>query len=266
MAILELYSATWCKDSTRWRDWLTEKRIPFVEYDIQTHPEYRKQLARKMPGGDCVVPALGYKDIAVCAYPDVGPLTETFMQTLIQNLTQGDLTMAASRVQCELWATIFEAARDHTLMVAREVPEEKRLFQLEPGKATPLWLVGHLANAAGTVILQLILGRDLPIPKEYRKKFAPDFAGGLPPTNRAEDYPPYDAVLTWYERIMSDIAEGIRGLDDSYLPQPVPERVPEPLRAFFSTYETTLLRLSQHDAYHRGQIGLLAKLNSERRT
>jgi hypothetical protein len=99
------------------------------------------------------------------------------------------------------------------------------------------------------------------LPKGYGRMFAPDFAGGLPITPDPGNYPAWDDVLAVYEQIMTAAIEGMGKLHDTVLPDPLPGDVPEALRNFFSTNGKTLNIMVSHDSYHRGQIGMLSKLN-----
>lgn len=158
-----------------------------------------------------------------------------------------------------VYATLLETARAETLAAAAAVPEDRRLYQLAPGKATPLWLMGHLANTINAVVRLWILERESLLTREQAKRFAPDFAGGAPPSDDPAAYPPWDEVVALYDQAMVDAIAGIPALDDALLPGPLPGRMPEPLRGFFSSVEFTLGRMVAHDSYHRGQMALLAK-------
>jgi len=163
----------------------------------------------------------------------------------------------------EMLVRQLEKARNDTLAAAAKVPEANRYRQLQPGKATPLWLLGHLANTVNSVVLLWTLTGESLMPREAAKKFAPDFAGGAPPTANPEDYPDWDHVVSLYDFIMIDAIEGVGEMTDAQLPEPLAGRMPEPLRGFFSSNEVTLHQMISHDAYHRGQIGLLGSLKPE---
>lgn len=165
-----------------------------------------------------------------------------------------------SNTKIALYAEMLEKARLDTLRVAGGVPEGSRLRQLAPGKATPLWLVGHLTNTMNTVVVRWIIQGDSLVDREFGKLFAPDFAGGMPPSADAAIYPAWDDVLALYDNVMAATVTGMAGLDDSLLPEPVPGRMPDPLRQFFSSVGVTFNQMIAHDAYHRGQIGMIGAL------
>lgn len=160
----------------------------------------------------------------------------------------------------ETIADLLAFGHEQTLKTAERVPDEKRLVQPRDGKAHPLWLVGHLANTANVVMLQWTLNGDSITPKGFGKKFAPDFGGGDPIVSDPAQYPSWDEVIRIYAEAMNKAIDGIRTLDDAVLPDPLPGRIPDPLRSFFSSVGRTLQLMVNHDAYHRGQIGLLAAL------
>lgn len=164
-----------------------------------------------------------------------------------------------ANAKMSVYAALLEKAREETLAAAGAVAEDRRLFQLGEGKATPLWLIGHLANTVNVVLRVWTLQRESLLGREQSMRFAPDFAGGAPPSADPAAYPPWDEVVGLYDRAMADAIEGVRGLDDALLPEPLPGRMPDALRGFFTTVEFTLGRMVAHDAYHRGQIAMLAK-------
>ena len=166
-----------------------------------------------------------------------------------------------SNVRITLLADLLEGARKHTLQVAESVPETHRLKQLQEGKATPMWLIGHMANTINTLVIVFILEEPSLLDREKSKLFAPDFAGGKAPTSNADEYPAWDEVIELYNAVYTKALDGIRKLDDSVLESPMSGKMPDSLRGFFSSIGTTLTIMINHDSYHRGQIGMLAKLD-----
>ena len=151
--------------------------------------------------------------------------------------------------------------KEQTIKIAAGVPVESRFTQLKDGKAHPLWLLGHLANTANVVMLQWALNGENVTPKGFGRKFAPDFGGGDPVTTDPSAYPAWDEVVAVYERALTAAIDGVRKLDDSTLADPLPGRIPEPLRVHFSSIGVTLNIMVSHDSYHRGQMGMLSALH-----
>jgi hypothetical protein len=165
-----------------------------------------------------------------------------------------------NNAQARLLANQLRICRQETLNAAGRVPETNRLRQLRDGKAHPLWLVGHLTNTANTVALQWALGGESLVPKGFGRKFAPDFAGGNPVTSNAADYPGWDEVVDLYGKVLDAVIARTEQLSDDDLPKPLGGNIPEPMLQFFKTTGNSLTIMVLHDSYHRGQIGLLAKL------
>lgn len=160
----------------------------------------------------------------------------------------------------ELLAGQVALCREQTLKTAAGVPADSRMLQLRPGKGHPLWLLGHLANSANVVLLQWTLNGESVTSRGFRKKFAPDFGGGEPVTPNAEDYPDWDEVVHVYEKVLDAVLDGVSALSESDLPSPLPGPIPEPLRQHFASVGGTLNIMILHDAYHRGQMGMLSAL------
>ena len=166
--------------------------------------------------------------------------------------------MENTRVQ--VYAGLLNQCRTETLQTLEKVSETRRFAQLAPGKSTPLWLVGHLANTVNAVVLLYTLGEKSLLGRDLAMKFAPDFAGGQPPTANADDYPPWDEIAGLYDQVLTKAVSLIpMNLRDADL-EHVPAHMPAPLRDFFSSNEVVLKRMVLHDSYHRGQLGMLANL------
>jgi len=167
-----------------------------------------------------------------------------------------------SNPRLTLYIELLEAARKHTLQIAEGVPEANRLNQIQAGKATPLWLIGHLANTINTLVLIYTLRQESILSRETSILFAPDFVGGKAPTTNPDEYPAWDEVIALYNEAFDKAIAGLRELDDSILENPLPGKLNDQLREYFSSIGVTLGIMVSHDAYHRGQIGMLAKLSS----
>ncbi len=166
-----------------------------------------------------------------------------------------------SKDRVETLADVFQHSMEETLKAAGNVPADKRLKQLQPGKGHPLWQVGHLAFAFDTVLNFMALGAERVLPNEYSAKFAPDFVGGAPVTANADDYPAWDDVVSYYEKAGKAAIANVRALDDADLPGGPKGNVPEAMADFFKVLGGTIGHMAIHDAYHRGQMNLIAALD-----
>jgi len=165
-----------------------------------------------------------------------------------------------SGVKIDLMVEMLKMCRNMTLDAAKKMPEDKRLKQLKEGKATPLWLLGHMANTFNTVFLIWSMEKESMLSKELSMKFAPDFVGGTPPTTNADDYPAWDDVVALYEKAITEAIDAAKTLTDEDWDKPLPGGIPEPLREFFSSIGRVLEIMVMHDSHHRGQIGMIANL------
>lgn len=158
----------------------------------------------------------------------------------------------------QMLSTMIKASQGQTEKYIKNCPEGKRLTQFAPGKATPLWLVGHLAAVAD--FLGNTIGLNIPgsLPPDYRKLFMPVEFGGKPITTNAADYPSWDEVAKNYGKVMSNLAEGLKSVPDADLPGPVRGKLPDPLKSLFETIQGAAQLNILHDSHHRGQLAQLA--------
>lgn len=166
-----------------------------------------------------------------------------------------------SKANVELLAKVFEASIEATVAAAKKVPAGKRMKQVQKGKSHPTWLLGHMAGAMDNVVNGYGFGNKPQLPKEFRKKFAPDFAGGDPITSEAGDYPAWDEVLASYEQVGKSVLENIRKLDDGELSDKLRGPVPPPLANMWGDLGQMMQMMTAHDSYHLGQMALLAALD-----
>jgi hypothetical protein len=167
--------------------------------------------------------------------------------------------MLMSKLKVEI-AHAFDAAVTATLETAGKVTPDKRLRQPRPGKAHPLWLLGHLTVVTDTYLNGMALGMK-PELEHLFARFAPSFAGGSPVSADGGEYPPWEELLGHYERCGRAGAAGIRKLDDGELGGKGKGDIPAEFDSYFAVLGRTLLALTEHDGYHRGQMGLLAALD-----
>ncbi len=167
--------------------------------------------------------------------------------------------MANDRV--DMLATTFEGLMKATLGAAEKIPAEKRMKQLQDGKAHPLWHMGHLAFAFDLITNTMALGGTPVLPNTYSRRFAPDFVGGEPITSSADDYPAWDEVVASYEKAGNAVIAEVRKLQDADLSGGPKGSPPEGMEDFFKVLGVTLGSMAAHDSYHRGQMNLIAALD-----
>jgi hypothetical protein len=165
-----------------------------------------------------------------------------------------------SRSKIEVYEELYKTAFAETAKAAGNVPADKRMQQTKDGKAHPLWLLGHLAFATDAILNSVLLGGEMALPGQYRKMFAPDMIGGAPVTTDTSAYPAWDDIVAQYGKVSANALELLKGAQDSDLAGGMKGNAPPGREEFFKSFEGVLNRLLQHDAYHRGQMNLLAKM------
>ncbi len=163
--------------------------------------------------------------------------------------------------QVEILAKTYEHATEETMKAIGNVAVEKRMKQLQAGKAHPVWILGHLAFATDLLVNTPCLGGSQDLPPTYMQKFAPAIMGGPPITGNVSDYPGWDELVANYEKVMKKAATGIRSLDDADLPGGAKGSIPPAFADFFKVLGGTLGHMADHDAYHRGQMAMIAALD-----
>lgn len=155
-------------------------------------------------------------------------------------------------------AELLKTNCDQTVKACEACPEGKRLYQLADGKATPLWLLGHMANAANFIGVTIGLGKESVFPADWSAKFNPSQFGGAPITAEAADYPAWDELVEKYKEVMTTLAEGTAELEDAQLTGDCLGAVPPPLAEMVPNLKSAIVMHVLHDAHHRGQLALLA--------
>lgn len=155
-------------------------------------------------------------------------------------------------------ARLLQITQGQTEKYIKSCPENKRLAQISAGKATPLWLVGHLA--AVTEFLGNVIGMNQKgiLPPDYRKKFMPVEFGGNPITTNPADYPSWDEVVSNYKKVMGSLAESTAGVPDEELNGPTRGATPERLNSMITCLQDAITIHIVHDSHHRGQLALIA--------
>ena len=154
-------------------------------------------------------------------------------------------------------AHLVSTSQGQTEKYIKKCPEALRFTQFAPGKATPIWLVGHLANVAE--FLGNVMGMNAPVglPANYRKLFMPVEFGGVAITANPADYPSWDEVVANYAKVMARLAEEARGIPDSELLGATRGKVPDPVKGMIGCLQDSLTVNILHDSHHRGQLAML---------
>jgi hypothetical protein len=165
-----------------------------------------------------------------------------------------------SQPRIETLALMYKITARRTLDVAQALAPEKRLRQLAPGKAHPTWLLGHLAYAYDTVVAGMVLGLPGELPPDQVRLFSPHFFDGAEILPDAARYPAWEELLGRYKAQAKRVHAAISALRDDELTGPIRGDAPERIKSHFSTIDIALGFFATHDAYHCGQIALIANL------
>lgn len=162
-----------------------------------------------------------------------------------------------AKTHAEVHQQMFKKEIDATYAVIKAVKPEKRMFQLKAEKSHALWLIGHMGNTNNLLINRWCLEGESQFPKELVRKFSPDFSGGIAPSADPEFYPGWDEVVNIYTAVSSACIEGIGNLPDDVLFGPLRGGAPEAMQEMFGNVDDMICAMTTHNAYHRGQIGML---------
>lgn len=155
-------------------------------------------------------------------------------------------------------STLLTVQKEQTAKVIKGCPENRRFHQVARGKATPIWLMGHLANSANFLGRVIGLGMASDFPREWGPGFTPKAFGGKDITTDPGDYPAWEEVAEAYSRVMADYAAAVAQLKDAELPGACKGKVPPPLASMFPNLQASIFLNIVHDGHHRGQLALLA--------
>jgi hypothetical protein len=136
---------------------------------------------------------------------------------------------------------------ESTARLAADMRDEPMKRTTSRGGNHPLWIIGHLAVAEGS-IPQILFGETNPV-----EPWGPLFGRGSTPTDDAGAYPSFDEVLATYRDLRAkDLARleeiGEAGLDRA------PRAVPPGFENEMRTVGQTLLTMAMHQMIHLGQL------------
>jgi uncharacterized damage-inducible protein DinB len=121
-------------------------------------------------------------------------------------------------------------------------------FPTPKGGNHPLWVLGHLAWAEGTVIHQFMLGRPNPV-ADWKGLFAM----GSEASADASRYPSFDEVHKAFQDLRAQTLKEVDTLSDDDLDQPSKNCPPE-FKEFLGTYAHCLRAIILNTMHHRGQV------------
>lgn len=115
----------------------------------------------------------------------------------------------------------------------------------------PLWVAGHLALTEA-MFRQMMTGKSNPL-----EDWKPLFDAGTEPVADANIYPKFEMVLSEFKKQRAHNMELLEELGDAGLAEPLkapPQELPPDAELFFRTIGTAFITLSNHQAFHCGQV------------
>jgi hypothetical protein len=135
-----------------------------------------------------------------------------------------------------------------TLQVINDMRDAPLTYPTPNGGNHPLWVLGHLAYAEGSLVQKIMQGRDNPV-DEWAEHFGP----GSEPHEDASRYPGMDEVMAKYEQLRGQTMSLLNELSDEDLDR-TSAACPEGREAFFGTWGGCLSAVALHTMNHRGQV------------
>jgi len=135
------------------------------------------------------------------------------------------------------------------LLQAFHTPEEWT-FQVHPQSNHALWFAGHIGNTDNFFVS--VLAPDQSAPRTgFREKFGP----GSQPTNRPEDYPAAEEVLSYLRERRGVLLSLLDSMDDARLETRTPKGSPEFIPDFASVFRAA----GWHEGVHAGQLTVVRR-------
>jgi len=112
----------------------------------------------------------------------------------------------------------------------------------------PLWVLGHITWAEGSMVNGMMLGKPNPL-----EDWKPIFGDGTEPSDDASKYPPFDEVRAKFDEMRANTLNLLEGLTDADLDTRC-KQFPEEWEAYFGTYGKVLTIVAAHTMMHHGQV------------
>lgn len=160
-----------------------------------------------------------------------------------------------SRQQVELAVHQIEFARQYTLKLIEDIPEDMWFTRAASCPSHLAWQLGHLAMAQYGLTMLRVRGRERTDNDLLSKDFLRTFKKGSTPEFDAEKYPSiseiHETLAQVHEACLTELAD----VQDEDLQ----EKVQEPY-AVFDNKLGSLFFCAAHEMLHAGQIGMLRRM------
>ncbi len=141
-------------------------------------------------------------------------------------------------------------ARQVTLGLLEDFPEDKLFHQLVPGGNHAAWIIGHLTVTDANYLAD-IARQEANCPEAWRNLFGI----GSRPTDNPADYPTMPDLRQHFDRRREELLAWFKSLDASKLASPLPEE----LGTVAKTYGATMSTLAVHEGLHAGQLAMIRR-------
>jgi uncharacterized damage-inducible protein DinB len=152
--------------------------------------------------------------------------------------------------EIEIFRQSAETIHNIVRLNVEGITQEESLIQPRPAGNCINWVVGHLVCVYDGMLP--LLGQKPVLGTEALKRYA----RGTPPLQNSSEALQFDELLTAWEQASKRVDAGLANLTPEQLDAPArsPRNNPN------ETLRSLLGRISFHQAYHAGQLGILRRL------
>lgn len=141
-------------------------------------------------------------------------------------------------------------ARQTTLGLLEDIPQDKLFYQLTPGGNHAAWVMGHLA-VTDDFVLTKAGGREAKCPAAWEKLFGT----GSTPTGKPGDYPAVGEIKEHLNLRREELIGWFKSLDEAKLASPLPEGT----EWLAKTHGGAMATLAIHEGLHAGQLTMIRR-------
>lgn len=142
----------------------------------------------------------------------------------------------------------LEMSMSMVLPMIEDMKDAPLTFPTPKGGNHPLWVLGHLAYAEGSILQEMMLGETNPL-ADWKEIFG----DGTEPVGDADKYPPFDEVLSKCQEVHQANMALFDSLSEDDLDTSSKSCPPE-YEGYFGTYRQCFQMIANHWIMHRGQV------------
>lgn len=141
----------------------------------------------------------------------------------------------------------LETAKNWLMTLVSDVRNAPLAFPTAKGGNHPLWVVGHLALAEGSLVRGFIQGEANPL-----AQWESLFGMNSQPVADASKYPSIDELIAALEKERAHTLQLVASLSDADLDRP--SKAPPEFASMFGTVGQCLTMTALHMTFHAGQV------------